>query len=277
MAKTILVTAATGTVGQHLVNRLLALGHSVRAASRSGGSDKSNSVRLDFANPATFGAALAGVDAAYLVIPTGTADPLSLGGFIEAAAAKGVKLVLQTAMGVDASEDIPYRKLERLLENSGAPYVVLRPNWFFDNFHSYWLKGIVEHDLIALPAGDARTSFIDARDIADAAVAALTSATFDGQAVTLTGSESLSYAEAAAVISAVLGRPIRYQAVDLDGFLAFAPKTGLADGHAQMLTQIFYPVAQGWTSADTGETARLTGRPPRRFVDYIADNAARFR
>lgn len=276
MAKTILVTAATGTVGQHLVPRLLASGHGVKAASRSGSSGQDNSVLLDFARPETFEDALAGVDAAYLVIPTGTADPLALASFIDAAAAAGVKLVVQTAIGVDASEDIPYRKLERLVEKSGTPYVLLRPNWFFDNFHHYWLKGILLYGLIALPAGDARTSFIDARDIADAAVAALTTSDHDGQAFTLTGAESVTYSEAVEILSAVLGRTIRYEAVDTAGFLDFAAKSGLSEGHAQMLASIFYPVAQGWTTADTGETARLTGRPPRRFVDYIADNAARF-
>lgn len=277
MAKTILVTAATGTVGRHLVNRLLAHGHSVRAASRTGAAGRGNSVLLDFSNPATFNAALAGVDAAYLVVPTGTADPLSLGAFIDAAVAAGVKLVLQTAMGVDASEEIPYRKLERLVEKTGAPYVILRPNWFFDNFHHFWLKGITDHDLVAVPAGDAKTSFIDARDIADAAIAALTTADFDGQALTLTGSESLSYAEAAGVLSKVLGRAIRYDAVDTEGFVAYAAKTGFSSGQAQMLAPIFYPVAQGWQSADTGEVARLTGRQPRRLVDYISDNAGRLR
>ncbi|HEY5798000.1 MAG TPA: NAD(P)H-binding protein [Bosea sp. (in: a-proteobacteria)] len=277
MKKTILITAATGTVGRHLVNRLLALGHAVRAASRTGATGKGNSVLLDFADPATFDAALTGVDAAYLVIPTGTTDPLSLGTFVHAAAAAGVKLVLQTAIGVDASEEIPYRKLERLVENSGTPYVLLRPNWFFDNFHHYWLRGILDHGLLALPAGDASTSFIDARDIADAAIAALTSANFDGQAVTLTGAESFTYAQAAQVLSTVLGRTIRYETVDTDGFLAFASQAGLSGGHAQMLASIFYPVAQGWTSADSGETARLTGRPPRRFVDYVSDNAGHFK
>jgi uncharacterized protein YbjT (DUF2867 family) len=277
MAKTILVTAATGTVGQHLVPRLLAHGHNVKAASRSASSGQDNSVLLDFARPETFEGALAGVDAAYLVIPSGTADPLALAGFINAAAAASVKLVMQSAMGVDASEDIPYRKLERLLEKSGTPYVLLRPNWFFDNFHTYWLKGILGHGLIALPAGDARTSFIDARDIADAAVAALTTSDHDRQAFTLTGAESFSYAEAAEILSAVLGRTIRYEAVDTTGFLNLAAKLGLSETHAQMLAPIFYPVAQGWASADTGDTAGLTGRLPRRFVDYIADNAARFR
>jgi uncharacterized protein YbjT (DUF2867 family) len=192
------------------------------------------------------------------------------------AAAAGVKLVLQTAMGVNASEEIPYRKLERLVEKSAAPYVILRPNWFLDNFHHFWFKGMTEYDLVAVPAGNAKTSFIDVRDIADAATVALTSADFDGQALTLTGSESLSYAKEAGVLSQVLGRTIRYEAVDTEGFVAHASKIGFSGAQAEMLASIFYPVSQGWQSADTGEVARLTGRQPRRMVDYIADNAGRF-
>jgi uncharacterized protein YbjT (DUF2867 family) len=102
MAKAILVTAATGTVGRHLVPRLRAHGHLVSAASRSGSAGQGNSVSLAFSETTTFAAALAGVDAAYLVVPTGTADPLSLGAFIDAAAAAGVKLVLQMSIGAES-------------------------------------------------------------------------------------------------------------------------------------------------------------------------------
>ncbi len=277
MAKTLLITAASGTVGTLLVDRLLAAGHSVKAASRTGKTGVSGRVKFDFADPSTFEEAIAGVDAAYVVIPTGTMDFESLTTFIDLAAAKGVKLVLQTAIGVDASDEIPYRQLELRVEKSGTGYVLLRPNWFFDNFHTFWLQGIRTHDLIALPAGDARTTFIDARDIADAAAAALVGDQFDGQAITLTGADSLSYQEAADVISRLRNRAVRYEAVDTEGFTAYAQTTGLSATHAQFLAQVFYPVAQGWVSADTGEVARVTGRPPRRFVDYFSDYADRFR
>ncbi|ACI59714.1 NmrA family protein (plasmid) [Rhizobium leguminosarum bv. trifolii WSM2304] len=277
MAKTLLITAASGTVGTHLVDRLLAAGHSVKAASRTVKHGASGHVKFDFADPSTFEEAIATVDAAYIVVPTGTTDLGPVAAFIDLAATKGVKVVLQTAIGVDASDDIPYRQLELRVENSGARYVLLRPNWFFDNFHTFWLQGIRTHDLIALPAGDARTTFIDARDIADAASAALVGNQFDGQAITLTGADSLSYQEAADVISRLRNRTVRYEAVDTEGFTAYAQKTGLSATHAQFLAPVFYPVAQGWVGADNGEVARMTGKPPRRFVDYFSDYAARFR
>jgi len=278
MTKTILVTAANGTVGRHLVNRLLALGHAVRAGSRRGEAAAGQPVRLDFADPATYAAALDGVDAAYLVVPTGAHHPReALGPFVAAAAERGTKLVLQSAIGVEASEEIPFRQLELAIERSGAPFVLLRPNWFSDNFHTYWLKGIRDEGAIVLPAAEARTSFIDARDIADAAVAALTTDRFDGRAFTLTGGEGLTYAEAARVLAAVSGRPVSYRPVDPEEFIAFAPRTGLSEDYARHLAPIFHPVAQGWVGADSGDVARLTGRPPRRFLDYAADHAAQFR
>jgi len=277
MSSTILVTAANGTVGQHLVPRLLAAGHHVRAASRTGRASLGEAALLDFEAPASFAGALEGVNAVYLVVPTGPYHPLQLlGGFVDAAAAKGIKLVLQSAIGVDADEAIPFRQLERKIEASGTPYVVLRPNWFFDNFHTYWLKDVREHGLIQLPAGDMRTSFVDARDIAEVAAAALTRPDYDGEALTLTGSESLSYAEAAAVLSAVRGKPVRYEAVEAAQFIASAERSGLTREYAEHIAPIFYPVAQGWVAADTGDVSRVTGRAARRLVDYVADNAGRF-
>jgi len=277
MSSTILVTAANGTVGQHLVPRLLAAGHRVRAASRTGRASLGEATVLDFETPASFAAALEGVDAVYLVVPTGPHHPLHLlGGFVDAAAAKRIKLVLQSAIGVDADEAIPFRQLERKIEASGTPYVVLRPNWFFDNFHTYWLKDVREHGLIQLPAGDTRTSFVDARDIADVAAAALTRPDFDGEALTLTGEESLTYADAAAVLAAVRGKPVRYEAVDAAQFIASAERSGLTREYAEHIAPIFYPVSQGWVAADTGDVSRVTGRAARRLVDYVADNAGRF-
>ncbi|MFO6063329.1 SDR family NAD(P)-dependent oxidoreductase, partial [Pseudomonas aeruginosa] len=68
-------------------------------------------------------------------------------------------------------------------------------------------KAALDQGQIALPAGDSRTSFIDVRDIAASAIAALTSTAFDGKAFNLTGPEALSYADAAAILSEVTGKP----------------------------------------------------------------------
>jgi uncharacterized protein YbjT (DUF2867 family) len=183
-------------------------------------------------------------------------------------------VVLQSAIGVDADDDIPFRRLELLIERSGTPYVILRPNWFTDNFATYWGAGVQAGE-IRVPAGEGKTSFVDARDIAAAAAGALTSSRHDGKAFVLTGPESFSYAEAANLLSDALGRRIAYRAVDAKTFVAETASAGVPKDYAELLAAIFYPVAQGWTAAVTDAVETLSGRPPCSLHSSIADLAPR--
>ncbi|WP_422775317.1 NmrA family NAD(P)-binding protein, partial [Pseudomonas aeruginosa] len=174
--------------------------------------DGVESTPFDFGKPETIATALEGVDRTYMLLPAGYLNLRDLLlPFVEAAASRKVKIVFQSAFGVDANDANPMRQMEILLEKSGTPHVILRPNWFSDNFHHFWKAGL-DQGQIALPAGDSRTSFIDVRDIAASAIAALTSTAFDGKAFNLTGPEALSYADAAAILSEVTGKPVRYAA-----------------------------------------------------------------
>ena len=148
----------------------------------------------------------------YLLVPAGEVNVVGLAGpVVKAAAARKIKVVMQSAIGVDADDSIPYRQVELALISSGTPYVILRPNWFSDNFHTYWIHG-VKSGTIAVPAADGKSAFIDVRDIAASAAAALSTSKFDGKAFNLTGPAPLGYAEAAAILSKVTGRQIAYQA-----------------------------------------------------------------
>ncbi|HKY72931.1 MAG TPA: hypothetical protein VJL88_13510, partial [Nitrospira sp.] len=194
---------------------------------------------------------------------------------VQAAAERKVKVVLQTAIGVEADDKIPYRQVELSLMRSGVPFVILRPNWFADNFHTFWLDGI-KRGTVAVPAGDGRSSFIDVRDVASSAMAALTTDRFDGKSFNLTGPEALSYYEAAAVLSGVAGRKIIYTPVDDETFIEQATAAGLSRDYAVYLAPIFFPVRQGWTAGVTSDVQTLTGMPPRSFEQYAADHAAVF-
>lgn len=276
MSGQILVFAANGNVGQPLVAALLAKGEQVKAASRTGTAvGGAQGVAVDMDNPSTFARAFEGVDRVFLLAPTGSLDITGrLLPVIEAAAARKVKVVLMTALGVDADEAIPYRQVELALERSGTPFVIVRPNWFADNFHTFWKPGI-DHGVIAVPAGDGKTSFIDTRDIAESAAAALTTDRFDGRAFNLTGPEALSYGEAAAVLSRVTGKAIAYTPVDDDGFVGILTGAGVPEPYARFLATLFHPVREGWTARITGDVETLTGHAPRSLATYAQDNAAR--
>jgi uncharacterized protein YbjT (DUF2867 family) len=209
-----------------------------------------------------------------VLLPTGYVNSQALLlPLIEAAAKRKVKIVFQSVFGVDADDSIPYRQVEIALEKSGTSYVILRPNWFADNFHTFWKAGI-DHGQIAVPAGEGKSSFIDAHDIAECAAAALTSHAFDGKAFNLTGPEALSYAEAATILSEVVGKPVAYSAVSDETFVDILTGAGLPADYAGFLASIFHPVREGWKTAVTGDVKTLTGKAPRSLKTYAQDHAA---
>lgn len=277
MSSKILVIGANGTIGQHLVANLLAQGQAVKAASRAGKAvEGAEGVPFDYTAATDFDALFADVASAYVMVPAGYLNVVELlTPVISEAAKRHVKVVLQTVLGVDADDSIPYRQVELLLERSGTPYVILRPNWFADNFHSYWLHG-VQTGLITVPAGEGKSSFIDVRDIAASAAAALTNPAVNNQAFNLTGPQALSYGEAAAVLSKVLERKVGYQAIDDATFISNLTGAGVPQEYANFLAGIFYPVREGWTAGVSDAVQTLTGHPPRSLETYVRDNVAKF-
>ncbi|HBT67198.1 MAG TPA: NAD(P)-dependent oxidoreductase [Agrobacterium sp.] len=273
MTGKILVIGSTGTIGTPLVKALLAKGERVKAASRSGkAADGAEGVRFDYTDASTYADAFDGVDRLFLILAGGRLDAIdALTPVVEEAARRKVKIVFLSVFGVDADDSIPYRQIELKIIASGVPYVILRPNWFADNFHTYWKAGI-EHGEIAVPAGEGKSSFIDVRDIADSAATALTSNAFDGKAFNLTGPRAIGYGEAAAIISQAIGKPVGYSAVSDEAFIAILTGAGVPKDYASFLASIFHPVREGWTSAVTGDVETLTGRAPRSLETYVGDH-----
>ena len=271
MNNRILVLGATGNVGRILVQTLQTAGETVIAASRS-------TTGFDYTSPATFAPALEGVDRVFLVTPPGhfaAADLLA--PFLDAAFQSPRKVVMLSADGVQFNDQAPLRQVELRIERSGNPYVFLRPNWFMDNFHTFWLQPVKAAGLIPLPAGEARTAFIDAADIAASAAAALLSNQFDYQAFSLTGPESLTYAEAAAILSRHAGRAIEYRNVEEAEFVASLIQAGMPEDYSGFLAGLFRFVRQGAASQVTGAVKLLTGRDPGTLAEYAARNAAIWR
>lgn len=271
MSRIITVAGSTGTVGQPLVARLAAAGATVRALTRRPGDrpPPAGASWIDAASPQAFD----GADAAFLLSPPGRADQEAvLAPLIDSARAAGVrKVVLMTAMGVDADESLPFRRAERRLEASGLDWAVLRPNWFAQNFASFWAHDIAATGSIRVPAGDAATSFVDARDIADCAAVLLARDGTDG-AFTLTGPRPLTYAQAAAILSEAAGRPIGYVDLDPAEFEAGMRAAGLPADYAALLGALFGVVRAGYAAAVTDDVRRITSRAPRSLETYAADH-----
>ena len=272
MKNTILVIGASGTVGTELTQLLKAEGHTVRTATSKAAKD-SSSVHLNLVTGEGLKNAFEGIDKVFLLSPPPFVqqDKL-LVPVIHEAQRRGVKkIVLMTAMGADASNDTPFRKAELELEKSGLNYNIIRPNWFLQNFNTFWIQGIREHGKIFLPAGKAKTSFIDAKDISAVAAKLLTTDTFNNRAFNLTGPEAIDHDQVAKEISAVGGKNITYQEIapaDLKKGLLGA---GLPEDYTDFLLLIMGFLREGYNAAVTTSVKDITGREPRSVKQYAQD------
>jgi uncharacterized protein YbjT (DUF2867 family) len=266
---TILVLGATGKTGRRLVAALRAAGEPVRAASRSA------EVRFDWSDEDTWAAALDGVSALYLVAPE---DPGQAGTFVEQAAAAGVRrIVALSARGLDQVPVGAFRGLvaaERAVRDSGLEWTVLRPNNFAQNFDEDIWREPLRSGRLALPIGPVPEPFVDVRDIADVAAAALTSDGHHEQVYDLSGPRALTFAAAVETISLAAGRPIRYEEVTPAEYRAELRGAGVPDEFVTDLDVLFAALRAGHFAEPGDGVQRVLGREPVDFATYAAEAAA---
>ena len=274
---TFLVLGATGQTGGALADLLARDGHVVRRAT-SRAATAPDAVHVDLATGAGLDAALAGADGAFLLSPPGfTNQQALLNPVVDAAVRHGVrKVVLMTAMGVDVDPAIPFRQAELHLERSGLAWNAIRPNWFMQNFHTFWVHGIRTDGAIRLPAGDAKGSFIDARDIAAVAHVLLTTDAHANRAVDLTGGEALDHHEVAAILTHETGRPIRYEDVPPDALRGALVGAGMPADYVESILGILAAFKAGFAARVSDAVPTITGRAPITFAQYARDHRDRF-
>lgn len=266
-----LVLAASGKTGRRVADRLEADGRPVRRASRSGATPAET---FDWDDRATWGPALEGAGAAYVVYTPDLAVPAApeaITAFCELARAKGLRrLVLLSGRGEEEA-----RRCERIVEAAGLEWTVVRASWFMQNFDEGAFAELVLAGELALPAGDVREPFVDADDVADVAVAALTGDDLVGQVVEVTGPRPMTFAEATREIAAAAGREVRYVTIPREAFRAGLAQAGLPDGQIELLDYLFATVLDGRNERATDGVERALGRPPRDLRDYARAAAAR--
>jgi uncharacterized protein YbjT (DUF2867 family) len=268
----ILVLGGTGKTGSRIARRLKAAGRPVRTASRTGGD-----IPFDLDVPASWAPALDGVTAAYLVEPNlqQSADRQArMPRFVAEAVEAGVRrLVLLSAPRADEA-DHPLHAVEQAVRGSGVDWTVLHPNWFSQNFgEGPWRPGVLAGTL-ALPTGDGRTPFVDAEDIAEVAVAALTEDRHSGETYRLTGPQVIGFGEAADLIKVATGRTVRHLDIDPDVFVDRMVAAGAPAAVARLLTGLLVDIREGRGEGVCDGVERALGRPPRSFDDYVAEAAA---
>ena len=261
----ILIIGGAGKTGARVSALLRARGVPTRPVSRSA------SVPFDWTRPGTWPAALAGVSMAYLTYQPdlaveGAADAIA--EVSRLAHHNGLeRVVLLSGRGEPGAQ-----RAEAALQQSGVPWTIVRASWFNQNFSEGYLRDGVLAGEIALPVGAVPEPFVDADDIAEVVVAALTDRRHAGKVYEVTGPRALTFAQAVAEIAHAAGRAVRYRQVGPDEF-ADGMRPHVPEEYITLLLELFTVVLDGRNSDIAHGVEQALCRPAQDFADYVSRTA----
>jgi len=270
----VLVTGATGNVGagvaRHLLSRGVRVVSAVRDAADPGIVAGTEARAFDFENPSGWADALAGVDRLFLLRPPPIADVQKyLLPVIDTALQHGVRhIVFLSLQGVQFNRATPHHAVEKYLRSLKAPFTFLRPNFFMQNLSTTYAAEIRARGEIAVPAGHARTAFIDTDDIGRVAARVLTESGHLGKAYTLSGEQSLNYNDVARILTAELDHEVRYTRPTPDEYAELLRQQGATQEYIDVQAMIYKVVRLNVSALPNRMVRRLTGAPATTFAEF---------
>lgn len=291
MVETILITGATGTVGSEVVKQLSsnttdinikAAVHSIENAKKVQ-YDKVEVVQIDYNKPETLKEAFKDADKLFLLTHPSPKSAEHESNLVTEAKKAGIRhIVKQSIMGADLQADVEamrlHRQAEKIIEESGIPYSFLRPNEFMQGFINFQGPTIKSNNAFYLPAQDAKVSIVDVRDIAAVAVKALTDDNkHNNKTYLITGPETLSYYQAAEILSNATGKKISYVNVSDEEARAAMKETGMNDWLINTILELYNYFRKGYASEVSSAVEEVTGKKPITFAQFAKDYAEAFR
>jgi uncharacterized protein YbjT (DUF2867 family) len=279
-----LVTGATGEVGSRVVELLLERGERPRVfvrdvqRARARFGERVDIAAGDLGDGGSLLSALAGIDALFLV-NSGPEIPGRDELAAEAAKAAGVRHLVKLS-SMDAQQNVGtgvwHAQGEAAIRASGITFTFVQPTGFMANA-LFWAASIKAGGVVRSATGDGKIPFIHTDDIAGVATEALTSREYDGQSLPITGPEALSYAEMAGKLGAVIGKPVRFEAIGED----VVRQRMSADGDSEEMIvahlSIYRAIREGQLADVTANVERVLGRKPITFDRWAQENAEAFR
>jgi uncharacterized protein YbjT (DUF2867 family) len=286
MPSRLLISGASGMIGSLLTDALLRQGVEFTVMLRPGGSSDQvagrpgvTSIEGDFDDPASLRSALEGVDRAFLLTNSTERTQAQQIAFVEAAQAQRVGHVVYLSQ-LAADQRSPDRFLryhgavEAALMNSTVGWTFVRPNLILQAYLPF--AGAIAQGVLQAPIGDAAVSVVDARDIAAVAAAALTEDGHVGETYTVTGPAAVTHAEIATEFGNAMGRPVRFESVPPEAFLAALTGVGMPEWQAEGLVEDYAHYDRDEASAVSPDVAQVTGTSPRSLRDFAHDHADAF-
>ena len=262
-----LVLGGTGKTGRRVAERLQARGVDTRIASRSA------SPSFDWNDQSSWKATLEGVEAVYVTYAPDLAIPGATDAvrdFVAMAVEQGVRrLVLLSGRGEEEAQ-----ACERIVQDAGVEWTVVRASWFNQNFSEGEFLGMVLDGAITLPAGDIPEPFVDVNDIADVAVAALNEDGHNGEIYEVTGPRMLTFTEVAYEISRAAGREVQFVQIPKEAFAGAIAESGAPQEIAWLLNYLFETVLDGRNAYVCDGVKRALGREPTDFTEFVDRIAA---
>lgn len=281
---TYLITGATGDIGSKVVKQLLQSGVRPRIFVRDAAKAHAmfdGSVEAfvgDLSDSASLERALQGIDKVFLV-NSGPRIPVLDELAAKAAAQAGVRHIVKLS-SADVQQHLAigawHEKGEDAIRNSGVPFTFVRPTGFMSNLLA-WRHSIATEGIVRSSAADGRRPFIHADDIAAVAVQALTTQSYVGQSVAITGPEALSFAEVTGRIGSAIGRQLRFQAISDEEAGRRFSATGASPEETTAHVELWRAIREGRVATVTDGVERVLGREPIGLDQWISENAAAFR
>jgi uncharacterized protein YbjT (DUF2867 family) len=286
----ILVIGGRSKIGAALIGELLGRGQQVRALARTGEPAgglpaAAEAVTGDLADEGSLVTAMAGIEKVFLLSSPHPGAVRWHRNAIDAARRTQVQLIVRSSiLGADRESPADFisahTTCDRYLEESGLPYVIVRPNLFLQNIPESTIPSIDASGTFYVNAGEARISMVDTRDVAAVAAVALTEPGHAGAHYDVTGPEALSYTDVAAKLTGAMGRHISYVAASDGAVRQALLGAGLTEWFAGALVGLYQDYRRsgtgGYAAQVTGIIQRLTGRPARSLDDLASEIASTF-
>lgn len=287
MARTLLVTGATGTVSGALLESLRGAGLALRALVRDPAGAAvvrergAEAVIGDLGDPASLPPAFAGVDDLWLLVANGPLAPEHSMNAIWAARQAGVERVVRLS-AIGAAHDAPTRsgRLHALsdheVQSSGMRWTILRPHWFMQNLLAD--AGAIAAGTFSLNAAQGRLAMVDVRDVADLAARVLVDPPqrHAGRTYSPSGPEAVSFGDVAERLTRILGRPVGYAPISGAAQREALRGYGMPAWIADMLVEYGEAYAAGFGDGTTTDVRDVLGRAPRSVDDFLRDHARAF-
>ena len=278
----IAVTGATGHLGRLVVTGLLDAGvpaAEVVAVVRTPEKAADLAARgvvvrqADYTDAAALQEALQGVDRLLLVSGSEVGQRLPQHtNVLQAAKANGVGLVVYTSAPKADDTPLPVAPehigTERLIADLGIPAVVLRNNWYFENYDQQ-IQQAAETGVLIGSSGAGRIAAATRTDLAAAAVAVLTAEQPTPGVLELGGDQAWTLGELAAAVATETGREVAYRDLSPEDHVAALVEAGLPADVAGFLAQLDQTIAQGALDTGSSELSQLLGRPTTTLAEYV--------